>query len=68
MPSNVGDAQWKGELSTIALPGRGRKWEEVGCFENAVDWFGDGSFWLIDTPGVSSFFFNAPSEERGADE
>ena len=65
-PSNVGDAQWKGELSTIALPGRGRKWEEVGCFDNGVDWFGDGSFWLIDTPGVS-FFFPTPCSKKDAD-
>lgn len=31
-----------------------RKWEQVGCFEYGVDWFGDGSLWFIDTPGVSS--------------
>ncbi|WRT69069.1 uncharacterized protein IL334_006052 [Kwoniella shivajii] len=28
-----------------------RTWEPVGCFEHGVDWFGDGSFWLIDAPG-----------------
>jgi len=49
----VGDKEWKGEIATVAMPGRGRKWERVGCFDIGVDWFGDGSFWLIDTPGVS---------------
>ena len=66
-PSNVGDAQWKGEVSEVGLPERGRRWESIGCFENAVDWFGDGSFWLIDTPGVSCFFVFS-TRSRYADE
>jgi hypothetical protein len=60
-PSDVGDVKWKGEVATIASARRGRKWEGVGCFENGVDWFGDGSFWLIDTPGVS-FCIVSPSK------
>lgn len=27
------------------------KWEQLGPFENAYDFFGDGSFWVIDAPG-----------------
>jgi hypothetical protein len=52
-PSAAGSEKWTGEIAEVALPGKERKWEKVGCFDNGVDWFGDGSFWLIDTPGVS---------------
>ena len=27
------------------------KWQRLGPFENAHDFFGDGSFWIIDAPG-----------------
>jgi glyoxylase-like metal-dependent hydrolase (beta-lactamase superfamily II) len=27
------------------------KWQPLGPFKNAYDFFGDGSFWLIDAPG-----------------
>lgn len=29
------------------------KWQTLACYDNALDWFGDGSFWIVDTPGVS---------------
>lgn len=32
-----------------------KKWTKVACFDEAVDWFGDGSFWLVSAPGVSGF-------------
>lgn len=33
------------------------RWEQVGTFQG-LDYFGDGSFWILDVPGVSlvSFF------------
>jgi len=31
--------------------GEGREWQSVGSYEKAWDWFGDGSFWLMQTPG-----------------
>ena len=52
----MGDREWTGEISTLPSGrGKGRRWERVGCFDNGVDWFGDGSLWLIDTPGVCPF-------------
>lgn len=27
------------------------KWQRLGPYENAHDFFGDGSFWVIDAPG-----------------
>lgn len=30
---------------------KGKKWEKIGCWDHAINWFGDGSFWLIDSPG-----------------
>jgi glyoxylase-like metal-dependent hydrolase (beta-lactamase superfamily II) len=29
------------------------KWQTLACYDNALDGFGDGSFWIVDTPGVS---------------
>jgi glyoxylase-like metal-dependent hydrolase (beta-lactamase superfamily II) len=28
-----------------------RDWKPVGAFERALDWFGDGSLYLLDAPG-----------------
>jgi len=47
------DAQWTGEAGSLSKGSKTRKWEKVGCFDHAVDWFGDGSLWFVDTPGVS---------------
>lgn len=37
--------------SVRTLMHRGDNWDTVGCFEG-VDYFGDGSLWILDTPGV----------------
>lgn len=37
--------------SVRTLMHRGDIWETVGCFKG-VDYFGDGSLWILDTPGV----------------
>jgi hypothetical protein len=34
----------------------GKKWKKIACFDEAVDWFADGSFYLINAPGVSHTF------------
>ncbi|WWC91213.1 uncharacterized protein L201_006155 [Kwoniella dendrophila CBS 6074] len=41
---------WSGDIAEVSAE-KEKKWERLGCFEHAVDWFGDGSFWLIDAPG-----------------
>lgn len=57
-------AKWLEEHNLVELPptassaargekGSDRRWEAMGCFEHAMDWFGDGSFWVMDTGGVS---------------
>lgn len=38
------------ELPIKEFP-RTDKWEKLGTFDNALDFFGDGSLYLIDTPG-----------------
>jgi hypothetical protein len=41
--------------------GGARKWERVACFDQALDWFGDGSLWLVAAPGVRPCpFHNLP--------
>ncbi|KAL7422344.1 hypothetical protein Q5752_002990 [Cryptotrichosporon argae] len=55
--SAVSGGAWGADVPAASLgPGEntGRRWEAVGCFERAVDWFGDGSFWVIDAPGHSA--------------
>lgn len=32
--------------------GKTRQWGKVACFDKALDWYGDGSFWLISAHGV----------------
>ncbi|WVW79356.1 hypothetical protein I302_101324 [Kwoniella bestiolae CBS 10118] len=51
LPGTTTEGAWEGEIADINSENKPRKWEKVGCFDNAVDWFGDGSFWLIDAPG-----------------
>ncbi|KAI9003404.1 hypothetical protein DFJ74DRAFT_694746 [Hyaloraphidium curvatum] len=31
--------------------GGGREWKPVGAFDRGIDWYGDGSFWILDAPG-----------------
>ncbi|KAJ3068037.1 hypothetical protein HDU98_008794 [Podochytrium sp. JEL0797] len=38
--------EWRKVLSEGGI-----EWEAVGAFERGWDYFGDGSFWLIDAPG-----------------
>jgi metal-dependent hydrolase (beta-lactamase superfamily II) len=53
-----------GEVSDWKVEGKGesKSWGKVACFEEAIDWFGDGSFWLINAPGVS---LSLPSMSSG---
>jgi hypothetical protein len=58
-PDAIGDKEWEGQIAEVEnLKREKRKWEKVGCFDHGVDWFGDGSLWLIDTPGVSPLLFS----------
>lgn len=43
----------KGDKWTVEGREGEKQWEKMACFEEGVDWFGDGSFWLIHAPGVS---------------
>lgn len=45
------------EVGTGAL-GNGKRWQRIGPFDKGWDFFGDGSLWLIQAPGVSC---HAPS-------
>lgn len=56
-------AEWLKDLNIVDLAnldqldgqGKGvgkRTWEQVACYDKAIDWFGDGSIWIIDAPGV----------------
>ncbi|KAK6906026.1 hypothetical protein I203_100007 [Kwoniella mangroviensis CBS 8507] len=51
LPSTDHKGEWSGEVTTVIPCSGQRRWERVGCFDNGLDWFGDGSFWLIDAPG-----------------
>uniref|UniRef100_A0A093XJN9 N-acyl homoserine lactonase AttM n=1 Tax=Talaromyces marneffei PM1 TaxID=1077442 RepID=A0A093XJN9_TALMA len=48
---------WSKEESVLPIDGipspatAPEKWQPLGPFKNAHDFFGDGSFWLIDAPG-----------------
>lgn len=37
------------------------KWETIGSFQG-IDWFGDGSFWILDTPGVRGIVLTSQSK------
>ncbi|KAH7379269.1 beta-lactamase-like protein [Phaeosphaeria sp. MPI-PUGE-AT-0046c] len=48
--------QWDGrffdpELATERMEELSGPWQEFGPFEKAMDYFGDGSFWIIQAPG-----------------
>ena len=39
-------------LEELPLPSEApEKWKPIGPFKNGLDFFGDGSFWIIDAPG-----------------
>lgn len=50
------EGEWTGEVGTM-MRGKGRRWEAVACFDKGVNWFGDGSLWFIDGPGVGPAVF-----------
>ena len=55
LPSPDQRGPWSNESATVGagdLP-VAREWQQLACFEHAVDWFGDGSFWLAVNEGVS---------------
>ncbi|WVF65549.1 hypothetical protein IAT40_000277 [Kwoniella sp. CBS 6097] len=54
LPSSDTRGDWTGVVGSLSNDvGRKRQWEKIGCFEHAVNWFGDGSLWFIDAPGHS---------------
>lgn len=55
LPSAESKGHWK-------IGDKDRSWQPVACFQEGVDWFGDGSFWLISAPGVSTCY---PDGEDG---
>ena len=42
----------EGSVGVGAGAREARQWGKVACFEKALDWYGDGSFWLISAHGV----------------
>ncbi|KZO99393.1 Metallo-hydrolase/oxidoreductase [Calocera viscosa TUFC12733] len=40
-----------GEIGEEGAKGKGKEWTSVGTYEKAWDWFGDGSFTLLQAPG-----------------
>lgn len=57
LPSTEIMEKWEGPIAEFATSKKAaRKWQKVACYEHAVDWFGDGSLWFVDTPGVSGHF------------
>jgi glyoxylase-like metal-dependent hydrolase (beta-lactamase superfamily II) len=57
MPSTNASKGWDGPIADCVNPQEvERNWEKLGCHDHAVDWFGDGSLWLVDTPGVRGLF------------
>lgn len=56
LPGEDVNGPWSGEVATL-MPKREngqRRWEKIGCFDRGVNWFGDGSLWFLDAPGVSN--------------
>lgn len=51
-PSAGEDQVFTGELAQLMGPGE-HTYQPVGPFKHGVDWFGDGSLWFVDAPGVS---------------
>lgn len=53
LPPTSESQRWDGPIADCVNPESvERKWQDLGCFDHAVNWFGDGSLWLVDTPGV----------------
>lgn len=53
LPPTEKTEDWDGSIEEFANPkSAARKWRKVACYDHAVDWFGDGSFWIVETPGV----------------
>ncbi|WVQ93214.1 hypothetical protein IAU59_000278 [Kwoniella sp. CBS 9459] len=54
LPSADTQGEWSGKIASLMSDGGiKRQWDRVGCFDHAVDWFGDGSLWFMDGPGHS---------------
>jgi hypothetical protein len=55
LPSTSSSGPWTGRIASVNNDERVvRKWAAVGCFDKGVDWYGDGSLWFVDAPGVST--------------
>lgn len=54
LPSPDQGGSWPKDFDSVRAigPTAARKWQQVACFEHAVDWFGDGSLWLALNEGV----------------
>lgn len=54
LPSMTEGTAWNGEIASIGSHGKSieRRWEKIACYGQGVDWFGDGSFWLLANEGV----------------
>lgn len=53
LPSTRESQGWDGMIGDCTNPADAeRRWQKLGCYDHAVDWFGDGSLWFVDTPGV----------------
>ncbi|ORY29316.1 beta-lactamase-like protein [Naematelia encephala] len=51
-PNSIKAAPFESELADLEPKGsKTRMYQPVGCFDHGVDWFGDGSLWIIDAPG-----------------
>lgn len=49
--SSVNEEEIKGHEWTELLKDPTREWKPVATFDRSLDWFGDGSFYLLDAPG-----------------
>lgn len=58
LPATEKTEDWQGSIAVFANPEKAaRRWKKVACYDHAVDWFGDGSLWFVDTPGVSDSYW-----------
>ncbi|KAJ9105301.1 hypothetical protein QFC21_001669 [Naganishia friedmannii] len=52
LPSTDVTDSWTASIGSKLNPrNTGMRWQKLACYEHAVDWFGDGSFWIVNTPG-----------------
>lgn len=54
-PEDLNSSVWSKELKDrkwVEIMKGERNWKPIGSFERGIDWFGDGSFWVLDAPGV----------------